>query len=64
MDLTNDIASLATSMQQTKTQQEVGVTVLKKALDSQTQTAQAMIATLPQPPNLPPNLGQNINTTA
>lgn len=47
----------------------VGVSVLKKALDIQAQGAMALIAALPQPPqqsaaNLPPNLGQNINTTA
>ena len=50
----------------------VGVSVLKKALDIQAQGAMALIAALPQPPqppqqsaaNLPPNLGQNINITA
>lgn len=47
----------------------VGMTVLKKAMDIQAQSAMALIAAIPQPPqqsaaNLPPNLGQNINTTA
>lgn len=47
----------------------VGVAVLKKANDIQAQTAMALINAIPQPPqqsaaNLPPNLGQNINTTA
>lgn len=47
----------------------VGVTVLKKALDIQAQGAMQLIASIPQPPqqsaaNLPPHLGQNINTTA
>lgn len=47
----------------------VGMAVLKKAMDIQAQNAAALIAALPQPPqqsaaNLPPNLGQNINTTA
>lgn len=47
----------------------VGIAVLKKANDIQAQTAMALIAAIPQPPqqsaaNLPPNLGQNINTTA
>lgn len=47
----------------------VGVTVLKKAIDIQAQSAMALIAAIPQPPqqsaaNLPPHLGQNINTTA
>ena len=47
----------------------VGVAVLKKAIDIEAQSAMALIAALPQPPqqsaaNLPSNLGQNINTTA
>jgi hypothetical protein len=46
----------------------VGLTILKKALAIEAQTAQSLIAALPTPPNassnLPPNLGQNINTTA
>lgn len=45
----------------------VGVTVLKKALDQETQNATALINALPQPPqaqNLPSHLGQNINTKA
>jgi hypothetical protein len=47
----------------------VGVAVLKKANDIQAQTAMALINAIPQPPqqsaaNLPPHLGQNINTTA
>ncbi len=49
----------------------VGVSVLKKALDIHAQGAMQLIAALPQPPqppqsaaNLPPNLGQNINITA
>lgn len=47
----------------------VGLSVLKKAIDIEAQGAMALIAALPQPPqqsaaNLPPHLGQNINTTA
>ena len=45
----------------------IGIAVLKKAMDAETQTAQALINAIPQPvssANLPPNLGQNINTTA
>jgi hypothetical protein len=46
----------------------VGVTMLKKALDIEAQSAMALIAAIPQPAqnasNLPANLGQNINTTA
>jgi hypothetical protein len=46
----------------------VGLTVLKKAMDIGAQSAQTLLAAIPQPAkssaNLPPNLGQNINTTA
>ena len=49
---------------------EIGIAVLKKALDSQAQSAAALINALPQPDktsssnNLPSHLGQNVNTTA
>jgi len=62
-----DIARMATSMAQTKIQQQVGVAVLKKALDIEASTALALLQALPAAPsaaNLPANLGQNINTTA
>ena len=47
----------------------VGLGVLKKAINVEAQGAMALINAIPQPPqqsaaNLPPNLGQNINTTA
>ncbi|HCI14649.1 MAG: hypothetical protein A2063_10390 [Gallionellales bacterium GWA2_60_142] len=47
----------------------VGIAVLKKAIDIEAQSAMALIAALPQPPqqsaaNLPANLGQNIDTIA
>ena len=47
----------------------IGITVLKKALDIEAQSAMALIKAIPQPSqqsvsNLPLNLGQNINTTA
>lgn len=52
---------------QTTSQQQRGVLVLKKALDAQTQAALSLIQGIPQPPsvsNLPPHLGQTVNTTA
>jgi len=58
------IAGLATSMANTATQQAVGTAVLKKALDSQSAAASALISALPQPQRLPSNLGNTINTTA
>ncbi len=47
----------------------VGLTVLKKAINAEAQAAMSLISAIPLPPqiqaaNLPPNLGQNINTTA
>lgn len=45
----------------------VGMTVLKKAIDSEAKGAMALINAIPPSApaaNLPPNLGQNINTTA
>jgi hypothetical protein len=47
----------------------VGTLVLKKAIDIQAQTAMILIDSIAKtqtvnPANLPPNLGQNINTTA
>lgn len=60
------IASLATNMAAAKTSEEVSIAVLKKALDSQRDGAAALLNAIPAPssPNLPPHLGQNINTTA
>lgn len=66
MDVSS-IAALATSIAETGVKQEVGVAVLKKTQDIQARTASQLINSIPSPParqNLPPNLGQNINTTA
>lgn len=64
MDIGN-IASLATGMTQERTQQAIGVAVLKKALDAQASGAMALIAALPPVQgSLPANLGQNIDTSA
>ena len=46
-----------------------GLSVLKKTMDVQAQSAAALIDALPQPAgrssgNLPAHLGQNVNTTA
>lgn len=46
----------------------VGVSVLKKAMQIEAQNAQQLIEAIPKTENtsanLPPNLGQNVNTTA
>jgi len=60
----NASASLAQS-----SNDAVGMTILKKAIDIEAQTAMALINTIPQQTqpdaaNLPQNLGQNVNTTA
>ena len=44
-----------------------GLSMLKKANDIQAQSIMALLNSIPQPQaaaNLPPHLGQNINTTA
>ena len=58
------IANLATGMAQQRIDQSVSVAVLRKALDMQASGAAMLIAALPAPATLPPNLGQNVNTTA
>jgi hypothetical protein len=65
MDATS-IANLSTATTNARNTQDVGTTVLKKAIDMSATTAAELIAALPVPAssNLPPNLGQNINTTA
>ena len=63
MDVTN-IAKLATSMAETGIRQEVGMTMLKRAMDIEASSAAQMIASLPQAPNLPSHLGNSINTKA
>jgi hypothetical protein len=55
------IASLATSLSSAKVDQEVGIAVLKKAMDVETAGATALINAIPSAANLPANLGQNIN---
>lgn len=63
----NGIANLASGIAQAGTSQAIGITVLKKALDAQSESAAALIQAIepaPTAPNLPPHLGQNINTTA
>lgn len=64
----NAAVNAALQQQQVYTQQEVQVSMLKKAMDVQTQGALSLIEALPSATpstqGLPPNLGQNINVTA
>ena len=63
MDVTN-LTALASSMANQRTGDAVGVSVLRKALDIEANTALALLNALPPTKNLPPNVGININTTA
>jgi len=60
------ISNLATSLTNSSANESVGITVLKKALDLESSAAAALIDAIPAAPsaNLPPHLGQNVNTTA
>ncbi|KUJ74271.1 hypothetical protein AVO42_02325 [Thiomicrospira sp. XS5] len=64
----NAAVNAAMQQQQAYTQQEVQVSMLKKAMDVQTQGALSLIEALPAPTpstqGLPANLGNNINVTA
>ena len=63
MDVSS-IAAIASNLAATTTSENISVAVLKKALDSESQTAAALLQTIPPPPNLPGHLGQYINTIA
>ena len=75
MDISGVSASGAVSatlaQQDVYTQEQVSVSMLKKALDSQAQNALALVESIPKVPsiqgssvNLASNIGNNINTTA
>jgi hypothetical protein len=66
MDVTG-IARVATTLADVGTSQAVSLAVLKKAINISAESATALIEAIPEAPsvpNLPPNLGRNINTTA
>ena len=60
------IAALATNLLSAKTDQAIGIAVLKKALDMQSANAAVLLdaVTAPSSSRLPSNLGNNINTVA
>jgi hypothetical protein len=66
----NSLNNLTTTLASTTPKDdEVSLAVLKKANEIQASTAAALLQALPPTPqagqaNLPPHLGQNINTTA
>ena len=65
MDLssTASIASTASALSQAKVGDAVNISVMKKAMNIQKQTAAQLIEALPQPAAVG-NLGRNINTFA
>lgn len=61
----SDIASVASGMSQARTADAIDTTVLRKALDIASSSAQQLIESVPKPAyNNPPNLGQNVDTQA
>jgi len=63
----NGLVNAALVQQQVSTQQQASISMFKKALDTQTQSALTLIESIPQTAStqsLPENLGKNINTTA
>lgn len=68
MDVTG-IARLSTSIAETGTKQEVDIAILKRAQQIESSTATQLIEAIRPSPtvtgsNLPPHLGNNINTVA
>lgn len=66
MDVTS-IAKLSSSIAETGNRQEVGVAVMKRAMDIEKTSAAQLIQALdavPQPQNLPAHLANTINTKA
>ena len=63
MSISNS-GSVNAAVSQTSTDDQRSILVLKKALDSQAQTAATLIEALPKPPAASGNVGRNVNTTA
>lgn len=51
MDMMNSIAATAMSMQQSRLQEAVSVSMMKKSMDQTEQTAAALFEMLPPPPS-------------
>lgn len=68
MDMNSNVTTALASLAGQSTGDAAGISVLKKAMDIQAQSAAALVNALPQPEknstNLPPHLGQNVNTKA
>ena len=63
----NSVGTVPASLASAATGDAVAITVLKKVLDVQAQSAMQLIAALPQPqpaPGTTPTLGNSVNTFA
>ncbi|MBL8474183.1 MAG: YjfB family protein [Rhodocyclaceae bacterium] len=61
----SDIASMATAMAQSRIQQAVQVSVLKKSLDAEQTSAMQLLDAIPGSPGSNPlHLGQNVDVHA
>lgn len=61
----NSVGNAPAALAQAATGDAVAITVLKKSLDIQAQSAMQLIQALPQPaPSSPPNLGNGVNVYA
>lgn len=58
------IAEAATVLSEARTNQAIGIAVLKKVIDQNAENALSLISALPNVQNLPPHLGKNINVVA
>ena len=58
------IAEVATTLSEARTNQAVGIAVLKKAIDQNAENVLSLISALPNVQNLQPHLGKNINVVA
>ena len=61
----SSVGNVSAALSQASTGDAVALTVLKKSLDIQAQSAMQLIQALPQPaPSNPPNLGNGVNAYA
>lgn len=65
MDLSG-LSSLSTALSQARNSDSAAILVQKKAMDLETENAQALIQSLPQAASVsnPPHLGQNVDVKA
>lgn len=63
MDITT-AASLSSQVAQMKVGDAVGITVLRKAIDLQAQSALQLLDALPTAPSNPPHLGNSVDVKA